>query len=251
MRLSVHIIQHESFESPAAILTWIQEQGHLLSYSRVYQGESLPKNADHFDFLIVMGGPQSPSTTKVACPHFDVKAEVALIQDAIKQKRLVLGVCLGAQLIGEAYGYAYEHSPNREIGVFDVTMTAAAEQDPIFKHFSHTWPVGHWHGDMPGIGPNGVILAQSEGCPRQIVRYAPNVYGFQCHMEFTPEAIEGMIAHCSHELKEYANLPFIQNSVVLRSQNYSGMNQKLFQFLDQFCHFGLSFESKENGHKCQ
>lgn len=180
-----------------------------------------------------MGGPQSPDTTVEECPHFDVENEVGFISDVIEQGKHVLGVCLGAQLIGEALGARYEHSPNREIGVFPATLTKAGTLDPAVGKFPQTFMVGHWHGDMPGLTSEAEVLATSKGCPRQIVRYTPKVYGFQCHFEFTPEAIEGMIEHCSHELDEFANLPFVDSVEQLRAHDYGEMNRLLHEFLDQ------------------
>ncbi len=232
--MKIHIIQHESFESPGAIVDWAKKKGHAVSYSKIYQGAALPKNADHFDFLIVMGGPQSPATTQQECPHFDAAAEIKLIQDAIAQNRFVLGACLGAQLIGEACGAKFDHSPEREIGVFEVTLTEDARHDPIFAHFPKGFKVGHWHGDMPGLTPGTKVLAKSQGCPRQIVRYAPRVYGFQCHFEFNPAAIEGMIKHCSGELEQYKGQAFIETAEALRAHDYEPINQLLFRFLDEF-----------------
>lgn len=223
---------HESFEAPAAIKLWAENKGFGLSYTRLYQGEQFPNNADDFDFLVVMGGPQSPATTKEECSYFDAKKEIQFIKSAIDSNKILLGVCLGAQLIGEALGAKFDHSPNREIGVFDITLTKAAEEDPIFSTFPNKFPVGHWHGDMPGLTANTEILAYSEGCPRQIVKYAPKIYGFQCHFEFTPEAIEGMIKNNSHELEAHKTLPYIENAEILRSHDYKNMNGLLFRFLD-------------------
>lgn len=170
---------HESFEAPAAIEAWAKSKNHHISYTRLYQDEQLPARADDFDFLVVMGGPQSPATTIEECHHFDAQKEIALIKMAIDSDKAVLGACLGAQLIGEALGAKFDHSPNREIGVFDVTLTEAGKKDPFFSSLPEKFPVGHWHGDMPGLTNDAEILAISEGCPRQIVRYTPKVYGFQ------------------------------------------------------------------------
>lgn len=230
--MNLHIIMHESFEAPAAIALWAQQRGYGVGYTRLYQGDVFPKNCDGFDFLVIMGGPQSPATTLQECPHFDAPQEMQFIKTAIEQGKRVLGVCLGAQLIGEALGAHFDHSPNREIGVFDLTLTDAAKQDPIFKTFPAQFPVGHWHGDMPGLTKESQVLATSAGCPRQIVRYSPRVYGFQCHFEFTPEAIDGMIQNCGHELDAGKELPYIQNAQQLRQNDYAGMNELLFKFLD-------------------
>jgi GMP synthase (glutamine-hydrolysing) len=223
---------HESFEAPGAIEIWANRNNFPVSYTRLFNGDKLPETSDGFDYLIVMGGPQSPATTTVECPHFDTQAEVALIRKAIQQNKYVLGICLGAQLIGEAFGAKFDHSPNREIGVYDLTLTAQASNDPVFSKFPSTFPVGHWHGDMPGLTKDAQILATSEGCPRQIVKYSPKIYGFQCHFEFTKESIEGMIQNCSDELEKYKELPYIENAEKLRSHDFSEINGKLFIFLD-------------------
>ena len=186
-----------------------------------------------FDFLVIMGGPQSPETSTHQSPHFDSKKEIAFIKRAIEQNKILLGVCLGAQLIGEALGGHFERSPNREIGVYPVTLNDNGKEDLIFKTFPKTFKVGHWHGDMPGLTPDSKILATSRGCPRQIVRYAPKIYGFQCHFEFTAETIEGMINASEVELKKYKSLPYVENAQQLFSHNYSEMNELLFIFLDK------------------
>jgi GMP synthase (glutamine-hydrolysing) len=229
--MKVHIVVHESFEAPAAIEAWAQGKNHDITYTRLYSGDTIPENRD-FDFLVVMGGPQSPATTVEESPHFDVSKEIAFIKQTADEGKILLGVCLGAQLIGEALGAKFEHSPNREIGVFPITLTDDGEHDPLVGKFPEKFMVGHWHGDMPGLTPESKILATSEGCPRQIVRYTPKVYGFQCHFEFTPEAIEDLIENNAHELEDYKDLPYIETPEQIRSHDYGEMNNLLFSFLD-------------------
>ncbi len=229
--MKLHIIMHESFEAPGALELWAKERGCDIAYTRLYQGEQFPAPAD-FDFFIIMGGPQSPATTTEECSHFDAQKEIQFIKSAVDNGKIVLGVCLGAQLIGEALGAKFDHSPNREIGVFEIMLTEEGKKDPIFSTFPEKFSVGHWHGDMPGLTQDAEILAYSAGCPRQVVRYTPRVYGFQCHFEFTPECIESMIANCSHELESYKDLPYIESAEKLRSHDYRTMNELLFRVLD-------------------
>lgn len=230
--MKLHMIMHESFESPAAIEQWSRSRKHEVQYTRLYNGDMLPKNVNDFDFLIVMGGPQSPATTKSECSYFDGPTEIEFIKKAIENEKLVLGVCLGAQLIGEALGAKFDHSPNREIGVYELELTDDAKKDPIFSKFPKKFLVSHWHGDMPGLTKDSKILAKSKGCPRQIIKYTERVYGFQCHFEFTPESVEGMIKNCSSELAQYKHLPYVQQKEQLRKHNYDEMNKLLFKFLD-------------------
>ena len=228
----LHIVMHESFEAPAAIELWAKKKKLDISYTRLYQGDQFPENCDNFDFLIIMGGPQSPATTTTECAYFNASKEIQLIKSAIDKNKVVLGICLGAQLIGEALGAKFDHSPNKEIGVFELTLTEAGKKDPICSTFPEKFLVGHWHGDMPGLTTDSEVLAYSKGCPRQIVRYTPKIYGFQCHFEFTPEAIEGMIKNCANELESHESLSYVENAQQLRSHNYEAMNKLLFKFLD-------------------
>lgn len=231
--MRIHFIVHESFEAPGAYEAWACSRGHTVSFSRVYQGEPLPASADGIDFLIVMGGPQSPATTKAECPHFDAAAEISLIAGYVAAGRVVIGVCLGAQLIGEALGARFGHSPEKEIGKFPIMLTRDGLANEKFRHFGDRLDVGHWHNDMPGLTPAAKIIAYSEGCPRQIVEYGKRVYGFQCHMEFNAEVIELLIANADPALETLAQYKFVQQAAALRQNDYSDMNAKLFMFLDK------------------
>lgn len=103
----------------------------------------------------------------------------------------------------------------------------------LFSHFGAELEVGHWHNDMPGLTPDATIIAYSEGCPRQIVAYSDRVYGFQCHMELTPEVVELLIAHSEKELSQADNYRFVHTPAELRAHDYQQMNQTLFTFLDK------------------
>ena len=133
-----------------------------------------------------------------------------------------------------AYGGQYEHSPEREIGVFPIRMTSQGLADKHLKHFGSELLVGHWHGDMPGLTDEAVILATSQGCPRQIVRFSPKHYAFQVHLEFDLEAIDLLVAADSEErlIEQHQTLSFVQSPEELRGNDYSEMNAKLHNFLD-------------------
>lgn len=231
--MHIHFIIHEHFEAPGAYEIWGKNRGCSMSYSRVYQGDPLPEDLQSTDLLIIMGGPQSPATTLKECPWFDAQAEKALISRAVEADKTVIGVCLGSQLIGEALGAAFCHSPEKEIGKFPVRLTDAGKANPLFEDFGHELNVGHWHNDMPGLTPQAKVLAYSEGCPRQIVQYGERVYGFQCHMELTPEVVELLIEHSQNDLRRAAEFRFVETVEKLRSHDYREMNQVLFSFLDK------------------
>ena len=231
--MQIHFIVHEVFEAPGAYLRWVQARGYGISWSRVYAGDALPENANAFDMLVVLGGPQSPRTTLTECPWFDSHAEQRLIAQAIAAGRIVVGICLGSQLIGEALGAPVMQSPEKEVGHYPITLTTAGLQDDNLAHFGPALVVGHWHNDMPGLTPEAEVRASSEGCPRQIVKYSDRVYGFQCHMEFDAEVIELLIAHSQQELSAARGRRFIRSEQEMRAWDYREMNEKLWVFLDK------------------
>lgn len=229
--MRVHFVVHEEYEAPGACKVWAESRNHELLFTHLRNGDTFPESSDSFDMLIVMGGPQSPATTTEECPHFSAQKEKLFILAAIKAKKAVVGICLGAQLVGEALGASYEHSPEREIGKFPITLSEYGQKNPKFAHLDRVLWVGHWHDDMPGLTPEAKIIASSEGCPRQIVEYSPTTYGLQCHMELNLDVVNMLIGNS--DLSEHAKYKFVDSAEKLRSHDYQEMNNYLFGFLDK------------------
>ncbi|VEA04845.1 glutamine amidotransferase [Salmonella enterica subsp. enterica serovar Sanjuan] len=181
--MRVHFVVHESFESAGAYLKWAEDRGYAISWSCVYAGEALPPNADEFDMLVVFGGPQSPRTTREECPYFDSRAEQHLINQAITARRMVIGICLGSQLIGEALGAAVCQSPEKEIGYYPITLTEAGLRHPLIAHFwlpvnrrplAQRYARTHRSGDRAG---RKCRLSTSDSAVRQFCLRLPVSYG--------------------------------------------------------------------------
>ncbi len=232
--MKLHIVMHESFEAPGAVAKWANERCYQIEYTKLYLGESFPDETSGFDILIILGGPQSPDTTVDESPHFDIVKEINFINKSICNDKKVLGICLGAQLIGVALGAKHSSSLHKEVGVFPIVFSDESVSDPLFSQSSKTINVGHWHGDMPGLTDEAIVLAKSDGCSRQIIKYLPLVYGFQCHFEFTDESIDLMMKNCSHDLDNHCNLPYIQSRKEFMNSNHCVYNEFLYSVLDKF-----------------
>lgn len=225
--MNILCVMHADFEPPGIIKTWALQKGHHFKTICPYKGD-LPLVHNDFDFLIVMGGPQSPLELEKA-PY--LSDEIMLIKQSIDNQKFVLGFCLGAQLIGEALGAKTMRSPNKEVGVFPVSLTKEVLTDPLLQGLPSSFPVIHWHNDMPGLTNESVLLGYSEGCPRQIIRYQKRVYGFQCHLEITLEGIKTMISSVPDDLKPSK---FVQSAEELMQQDYHSINQRMCNILDRF-----------------
>ena len=191
--MKILFILHAEFETPGFIEDWAAAKNYTLDYCSPYKGEELPMGSS-YNLIIPMGGPQSAGSDLNKYPYLE--DEVHFLRSALQANIPIIGFCLGAQLLGEALGAPAERSPYKEIGIFPIALTQEGLLDPLLKGLRSTFPVAHWHGDMPGLTENAFVLAKSEGCPRQIVRYLPHAYGFQCHPEMTLQGAQDLIENC-------------------------------------------------------
>lgn len=224
--MNILCISHASFEKLGFIETWASKNNHVIRKINPYRGETLP-NIDNFDFVIIMGGPQSTMQLEKA-PY--LLEEIEFIKNAIKQGKRILGICLGAQLVAEALGAKAERSPQREVGMYLIELLEGAFDDPVFRHFPTKFEVMHWHNDMPGLPEGAVLLAKSEGCPRQAFRYGDRVYGLQFHFEMTQSLLAGMVENCIADLIEPGK--YVRSVKEILETDCSEINLKLESILD-------------------
>lgn len=234
--MKILCIMHADFETPGVIEEWAADNHHDFKIKKPYKGE--PLSSDHdFDMLIIMGGPQSPLHLAEA-PY--LSSEIELIKTALSHHKKVLGFCLGAQLIGEALGAKTERSPEKEVGVYPVMLTSEGMNDYLLKGFPKSFPVIHWHNDMPGLTKEAVLLASSQGCPRQIVRYRDNAYGFQCHLEITREGIQALVDAVPGDLNPSL---YTQTKEELLTQDYDSIHKSMRLILDRFAELELQIQA--------
>ncbi len=194
--MRLHSFEHVPFEDLAKIGVWGKNQGYLLSRTRFYANDRLPSWSE-FDWLVVMGGPMNiyeedryPWLTR----------EKACIADAIAHGKLVLGVCLGAQLIADVLGGPVSPNHFKEIGWLPVSLTATASSSPLFHNLPSEFIAFHWHGDTFKIPPGALATASSLGCANQAFTYTNKVAGLQFHLESTPASVKNLLANCGAEL---------------------------------------------------
>ena len=227
--MKMHIIQHTTWVEPGEYLAWAERNGYEVTRTRIFRHEKYPDDVTA-NILIVLGGCQCPATALEECDYFDTAAERAFIRKYIDADKAVVGVCLGSQMVGEAMGAPYEHSPFREIGPVKARLTEAGKADPFLKGFTDVFDAGEWHNDMPGLNDKAVILAESDGCPRQIVRFGKYIYSFQTHMEFTHEIIMNGLEEYGYDLENKG--PYIMTREQMEAYDYTDMNRMLSSFLD-------------------
>lgn len=223
--MRAHIFQHADFESPAAILNWLTKNNFEISYTNFYENAEIP-SIHNIDWLIIMGGPMSVNDEK----EFPwLREEKKFIKQCIHSGKKVLGICLGAQLIANVLGSSIYNGKQKEIGWFPLKQIADPENTFLIPN---DIMVFHWHGETFDLPVEARLLASTEACTNQIFQLHTNVLALQCHLEMTPQSIEGMLNNCSHELYQ---APFIQNTDEIREDTKkfaSGANLVLYSLLD-------------------
>ncbi len=206
--MKIHYLQHVPFEGLGNIEDWASSKGHQVSGTQLYNNDPLPK-PEEFDWLIVMGGPMNIYEED----EFPWLArEKVFIKDAIDSGKIVLGVCLGAQLIADVLGAKIHRNQYPEIGWFEVRFTDNARNSQVFKRLPERFTAFHWHGDTFDLPPGAAWIAESDACRNQAFEYDGRVIGLQFHLDTTLESIQRLIGYCGGELVEGA---YIQNEDAL------------------------------------
>lgn len=210
--MRIHVLQHVPFEDEGNIGAWARANGFPLARTRLYAGE-FPPDYEQYDWLVVMGGPMSVKDEE-AYPW--LKPEKLAIREAIANRKTVLGICLGAQLIAEVLGGIVVSSPEREVGWYPVELLEAGATCPLFHYFPTHFTAFHWHGETVTL-PNDVThIAKSAGCDNQAFLFGDRVLGLQFHLEITRAGISNLLQHCGADLATLG--PFIQRREVILSR---------------------------------
>ena len=190
--MRVHYFQHVPFEGLGSIEGWLEARSAKVTSTRFFESARLPR-VDEIEWLIIMGGPMSVND-QGTCPW--IGAEKAFIAEAIARKKVVLGICLGAQLIASSMGAEVHANPQPEIGWFPVERTERTGVPALPARAE----VFHWHGDTFELPAGARGIARSAACANQAFAIGDRVVGFQFHLETTMKSARAMIAACGSEL---------------------------------------------------
>ena len=226
--MRLHYIQHVAFEGPANIESWAKDHGWQVSATRTYRLET-PPATDEFDWLVIMGGPMNIYEEN---EYPWLAAEKRFIAKAVESGKIVLGICLGAQLIADVLGGRVTRNGHKEIGWFPVTLSPQGLSSVPFQGFPERFLAFHWHGDTFSLPPGAVMLAESEACQAQA--FSANggrVLALQFHLESSVESVRALIQNCSDELVDGK---YIQgaDAILGKKENFSSIHGTMTRLLE-------------------
>jgi GMP synthase-like glutamine amidotransferase len=197
--VKIHCIQHVNFETPGNITEWIETKKHYLTTTHLYENESFPET-DNFDLLLVMGGPMNIYEYE---KYPWLREEKTFLEKAIAEKKAVLGICLGAQLLADVLKAQVFKNNYKEIGWFPVSVIEENKSEVSFlEGFPDRFTAFHWHGDTFDLPAGARQIFESEACKNQGFIYENRVIGLQFHVEMNKQTIKNVIENCRDELVE-------------------------------------------------
>ncbi len=183
----IAVFQHVPYEILGILHPLLKDEGFRMRYVNFARSDYKMIDMDKYDGLVVLGGPMGVYD---ADRHPHLLEEIACIQQAVHQKKPILGICLGSQLLAAALGAKVRPSGVKEIGWYDVRLTEEGLKDPVLGKFKPLEKIFQWHGDTFELPAGAVQLASSPLFPQQAFRYGDRTYGLQFHLEVDEPMID-------------------------------------------------------------
>lgn len=199
----------------------------------------LPDLAGDHDGVVITGSPASLTT-----PEPWMEATIELIRSAYRQRRPLLGVCFGHQLIGAAFGGSVIRNPaGWQLASRPVTVHERGRDDPLFAGLPDRITVNLSHQDVVAedtLAPaNGVeILASNAKARVAALAAGPTIRGVQFHPEFSGQVTRAYIEARHEILAEESRLndePDDHPDALLEQVAECPQGQQVFHnFIDHF-----------------
>jgi GMP synthase (glutamine-hydrolysing) len=215
------IIQHEDSTPPGSTLEWLELNKIDYSIRKVWLNDPLP-DLEAFQILIICGGSMNVDQED---SYNWLRPEKALIKKSIDNSKMVVGLCLGSQLIAEVLGATVKRHHQTELGWHKINFFG----DSPFS-FQSSVDAYQWHSYTFEIPHGAVAFGTNSICTNQAFTYKKNVIAYQFH----PETTEAWVIECANSEPLPVGTFCQSKSEMLESIHLQKNLQKwYFQSLDQ------------------
>jgi GMP synthase (glutamine-hydrolysing) len=175
------VIQPDPVAPLDRFLPWFEAKDLTVDLMQPFDGEALPPRLEH-EALVVLGGSMSAWHDSEHPWLEDIRR---LFREAVEHRRPALGICLGAQLMAQAFGGTVTKGQRGvEAGVVEVSLRPEARDDVLLALMPDPFPSGAMHADSITQLPSGAAWLGSSGqYDHQAFRYGTCAWGVQFHPE--------------------------------------------------------------------
>lgn len=183
-KMNLAVFQHTPEETMGYFETICKDWNIPFDYIKLFETNEVPNiNATH---MLILGGSMSVNDT-TTYPY--LTDEKMCVRSRVKSRIPVLGICLGAQLIANAFG-GKVFSCGEEVGWHEIRRIRTG----IIKDVPPTLRVFQMHSETFDIPINGRILCESRTVRNQAFDIG-SATGLQFHVEITADLVQNWIRH--------------------------------------------------------
>jgi len=179
------VLQHFYENPPGRVGNLLDE--HMIPYDLIHVGQDALPNPSTYGAIIVLGGTQH-LYNKSKYPY-TVHEEI-YIRHAIEEHVPYLGMCLGGQLLANAFQAPIRKLPKEHIGFLRIDFTVAGQKDPLYHDLPGYQQAFQWHEDCFELPLGAISLAHHKDGANQAFRYLDAAYGVQYHIELTAAMLD-------------------------------------------------------------
>lgn len=184
----VLVLQHIP-ENPAGRVGDILNE-HNIPYDDIHVGTDHLPDPTQYQAIIVLGGSQH-LYDKNRYPY-TVHEEIYL-HHAIRQEIPYLGMCLGGQLLANAFHAPVKRLPKTYIGFLQIHLNEEGQKDPLYQGLPGYQQAFQWHEDCFELPIGATPLAHHADGSNQAFRYGQHAYGLQYHVEITEDMLNSWL----------------------------------------------------------
>lgn len=177
---NILVCQHDPGETLRHWESFLKSQGINIHYADFSQRSALRPRLNGHKGLVLLGGSINAHEAPQR-PH--LLHEMNLVRQAAAKNLLVLGICLGSQLVAQALGGKVTKSRQPEIGWHSLNLTAMGRLDPLFEDAQIELNIFQWHEFEFSLPKGASLLASSQTCANQAFRLGSKILGTQFHFE--------------------------------------------------------------------
>lgn len=190
------VFQHVAAEPLGTLDPLIRARGHRIRFVNFERRPEAEPSLERYRGLVVLGGPMNVEDQHQR-PH--LRTELKLIEQALREDKPVLGICLGAQLLAHVLGAPIRRQEQAEIGWYELELTEDGQQDPVLGVLGARSRVFEWHRYTFELASGAIQLARTASCEQQAFRYGRSAYGFQFHLEMNRALIQRWLMQTNYQ----------------------------------------------------